>query len=245
CSHCRSGAINLCQNGFFMGSASRLPHMQGGFASLFDVAPEQCVIVPATAPFEAVALAEPLAVCLHALTRAPDLPGARIAVMGCGPIGLLTAMAAHHKGAATVHLLDIVPGPLARAAALGFSTTLLAAETTALPDQFDIVFEAAGAPSALTTALTIVRRGGTVVQIGNIAGGAVPIPINLVMGKEIDLHGSFRFGVTFGEAVDLIVSGALDVQALISSRHPLDDAAAAFELALNRQASMKVMLTNA
>lgn len=246
CAQCRSGAFNLCENGFFMGSASRLPHMQGSFASLFDVTPGQCIVVSKDVPLEAVAMAEPLAVCLHALTRASNLAGARVAVMGCGPIGLLTAMACRHKGAAEVHLLDVVQGPLARAEALGFHTLLLAPERASQPrpDHFDIVFEAAGASAALTTALTIVRRGGTIVQIGNISGGAVPIPINLVMSKEIDLHGSFRFGTTFGEAVDLIVSGALDVQPLISSRHRLEDAAAAFALALDRQASMKVMLIN-
>jgi L-idonate 5-dehydrogenase len=244
CDYCRAGRANLCQNGYFMGSASRLPHMQGGFASLFDVSPEQCIVVPKEMPMDSIALAEPLAVCLHAVSRAPSIAGTEVAIMGCGPIGLLTAMAARKKGAARVTLFDLEAGPLKRAEALGFQTLQLtdAPLPSSTTNRFDVVFEAAGAPAALATALGIVRRGGTIVQIGNISGGAVPVPINLVMGKEVDLRGSFRFDKTFSEAVDLIISGAIDTQALISSRHKINDAQEAFSLALDRAASMKVML---
>ena len=69
CDRCREGRRNLCENIYFMGSASKTPHMQGGFATWFDALPEQCVPVPDAVPFEAAALAEPLAVCLHAVNR--------------------------------------------------------------------------------------------------------------------------------------------------------------------------------
>ena len=72
CGHCRDGRLNLCENIYFMGSASKTPHMQGGFASLFDAIPAQCVKIPDHVTFEAAALAEPLAVCLHAVARAGD-----------------------------------------------------------------------------------------------------------------------------------------------------------------------------
>ena len=72
CAYCREGRANLCENIYFMGSASKTPHMQGGFASMFDATPAQCVKVPDTVPYAAAALAEPLAVCLHAVARAGD-----------------------------------------------------------------------------------------------------------------------------------------------------------------------------
>ena len=98
CPRCREGRANLCENIYFMGSASKTPHMQGGFASLFDVTPPQCVPVPDDAPLAAVALAEPLAVCLHAVARAGELAGRHALLIGAGPIGLLTMLAARRAG---------------------------------------------------------------------------------------------------------------------------------------------------
>src|SRR6187549_2156350 len=83
-----------------MGSASRTPHMQGGFASYFDAIPAQCVKIPDRVSYQAAALAEPLAVCLHAVARAGDIGGKRAVLFGSGPIGLLTMLAARRAGIA-------------------------------------------------------------------------------------------------------------------------------------------------
>ena len=81
------------------------------------------------------------------------------------------------------------------------------------------------------------------VQVGNLPGGPIPVPLNAVMAKELDLSGSFRFGREFAEAVGLIAEGRVDVLALVTARRPLADAPAAFRLALDRSQSVKVMLT--
>ena len=88
-----------------------------------------------------------------------------------------------------------------------------------------------------------VRRGGTVVQLGNLPGGAIEAPVNLVMSKEIDLRGSFRFDREFAEAVGLIVAGEVDVRSIVTGEMPLSAAPDAFRLALDRSRSLKVMLT--
>ena len=98
-------------------------------------------------------------------------------------------------------------------------------------------------PAGLATALRSVRRGGTVVQLGNLPGGAIEAPVNLVMSKEIDLRGSFRFDREFAEAVGLIVAGEVDVRAIVTGEMPLSAAPDAFRLALDRSRSLKVMLT--
>ena len=101
CPRCREGRRNLCENIYFMGSASKTPHMQGGFSTRFDATPAQCVPVPDHVPLEAAALAEPLAVCLHAVNRA-RVSGRSVAIIGAGPIGLLTLLAARlRRGAAS------------------------------------------------------------------------------------------------------------------------------------------------
>jgi L-idonate 5-dehydrogenase len=249
CIRCREGRQNLCENIYFMGSASRYPHMQGGFASHFDAIPAQCVKLPPHMVMEAAALAEPLAVCLHAAARAGNLEGKRAVVFGAGPIGLLTIAAARLAGISEAAAVDIAAAPLAFAQTFGADHIVdISRGTEALTylanaRAFDVAFEASGSAAGLAAAIAAVRRGGTVVQIGNLPGGDIPVPANAVMSKEIDLRGTFRFGAEFAEAVQLIADGRVDVLSLITARVPLGEAPAALRLALDRNQSMKVILT--
>ena len=108
---------------------------------------------------------------------------------------------------------------------------------------YDVAFEVSGTAAGLASAIGIVRRGGTVVQIGNLPGGQIPTPANAVMAKEIDLRGSFRFGLEFMTAVKLIGSGSVDVLSLVTAERPLSTAPDALRLALDRSQSVKVVLT--
>ena len=251
CAHCREGRENLCENIYFMGSASKTPHMQGGFASRFDALPAQCVKVSGTTPLTAAALAEPLAVCLHAVRRAGMVEGRRGLVVGAGPIGLLTIMAARLAGMTELAVADIAAAPLAVATRLGADEVIdVSAGEAALAEvarsqPFDVVFEVSGSAAGLGAAIRHVRRGGTVVQVGNLPGGDIPVPANAVMAREIDLKGSFRFGREFEEAVRLIDQGRVDVLSIVTAERPLSAAPDAFRLALDRSQSVKVMLTAA
>ncbi len=251
CVRCREGRANLCENIYFMGSASRTPHMQGGFSSLFDATPAQCVKVPTDLPFAAAALAEPLAVCLHAVARAGDISGKKAVLFGAGPIGLLTMLAAKLAGAAEVAVVDVAAAPLAFASRLGAEHVLDLSggeerlKALAADRAFDVAFEISGTAAGLASAIASVRRGGTIVQVGNLAGGQIPVPANAIMAKELDLKGTFRFGEEFSQAVRLIVSGKVDVLQLVTAERPLAGAPDAFRLALDRSQSVKVVLTAA
>ena len=107
---------------------------------------------------------------------------------------------------------------------------------------FDLVFELSGAPAGFA-AIRCVRRGGTVIQVGNLPGGQIPVPANAVMAKELALMGTFRFGNEFGRAVDLIASGAINVSRLVTAEFSLNSASDAFRLALGRSRSVKVLLS--
>lgn len=249
CRACRAGRPNLCENIYFMGSASKTPHMQGGFASVFDAVPAQCVRVPAEMSLSAAALAEPLAVALHAVARAGDVAGCHVAIFGAGPIGLLCQLAAKRAGAAAVTVIDIAAAPLAFAKGLGAETVVdvaggeAALTEVATRQPIDIAFEASGTAAGLGAAIRTVRRGGTIVQVGNLPGGDIPVPANAIMAKELDVKGTFRFGDEFSHAVDLIVRGEIDVLRLVTASRPLTEAPDAFRLALDRSQSVKVMLT--
>lgn len=249
CARCAEGRANLCENIYFMGSASRTPHMQGGFASVFDATPAQCVKVPQHVSYQAAALAEPLAVSLHAVARAGAIADRNVILFGAGPIGLLTMLAARFKGCGGITVADIAAAPLAFATRLGADQTIDLsdgdAELKALAADrpFDIAWEISGTAAGLTAAIASVRRGGVVVQVGNLPGGQIPVPANAVMAKEIDLKGSFRFDAEFNQAVALIVDGEVDVLKLVTAERVLSSAPEAFRLAADRSQSVKVVLT--
>lgn len=247
CPACKAGRLNHCENIYFMGSASKTPHMQGGFATRFDAIPAQCVPIPDQVSFRAAALAEPLAVCLHAVKRGGDLAGRSVLVIGAGPIGLLTLLAAKAAGAESLAVADLAATPLGLALRLGAGETLdLSADPEALRRKgaaFDVVFEASGAPAGLASAVGAAKRGGIVVQIGNQPTGDIPFPANQVMAKEIELRGTFRFGAEFSDAVQMISAGAVPVEDLITAELPLSEAPAGLRLAQDRSKQVKVILT--
>lgn len=249
CARCQEGRANLCENIYFMGSASKSPHMQGGFVTIFDATPAQCVRVEEHVSYQAAALAEPLAVSLHAVGRAGELGRRNVIIFGAGPIGLLILLAARLKACDQVAVVDIAQEPLAFANRLGAERTIDVAggdaelTETAAETPFDIAFEVSGTAAGLSAAITSVRRGGTIIQVGNLPGGMIAVPANAVMSKEIDLRGTFRFGMEFNQAVQLISAGRIDVLNLVTGERSLSIAADAFHLAADRSRSVKVMLT--
>ncbi len=209
---------NLCENIYFMGSASKTPHMQGGFASLFDATLRAMREgAEGTVRYSAAALAEPLAVALHAVARAGDIGGpANVALFGAGPIGLSGSMlAARLAGAGQITMIDIAAAPLAFAKALGADRVVDISggtgplEEVAATDPVDVAFEISGTPAGLGSAIRTVRRGGTVVLVGNLPGGDVPAPANAVMAKELDMQGdlSLRRGVFARRPIDRVGRG--------------------------------------
>lgn len=246
CVRCKEGRTNLCPEVFFMGSASKRPHMQGCFAQTIVARAEQCVKIPQHVAFEQAALAEPLSVCLHAADRAGALEGRNVLVVGAGPIGLFQTAVARHRGAARVVASDLVQSALDRAQAMG-AHVLHKAGSAPPPDagDYDVVFECSGSPRGVATAIEAARKGGILVQVGFLADQIVPVPFNMVLAKELDVRGSFRFADVYRQAVGLIAEGKIDVRPAITARVPLDRAVEAFELASDRTRSAKVVLTAA
>jgi L-idonate 5-dehydrogenase len=249
CVRCREGRSNLCQNVFFMGSASKFPHMQGGFRERVCVEEVQCHPVRAEIGYDELAFAEPLAVTLHAGMRAGNLLGQKVLVTGGGPIGQLLVLVARHGGAAHVALTDIVDAPLAMARRIGADEALNVSDPEALEDAsariggYDVAFEASGVAAALNAAIDAVHPGGTIVQVGSLPAGPSPVTANRIMAKELDVRGSFRFDAMFATSVTALVKRLIDVRPLLTGVMPMSEARAAFELAGDRSRSIKVQLT--
>ncbi len=103
-----------------------------------------------------------------------------------------------------------------------------------------MLLECSGHPSALTGALAALRPGGVIVQVG--IGGDMPLPMNVIVAKEIELRGAFRFDHEFALAVEMMARGLIDPTPLISATLPAADAIAAFDLASDKARSIKVQL---
>jgi L-idonate 5-dehydrogenase len=192
---------------------------------------------------------EPFAVALHAVKRAGSVAGRRVLVTGAGAIGLLAAMTARAFGAAPVAISDIVPERRAKAQELGIDAVLdpsdaqFTTRALALSDGgFDYVFEASGAPPALRSGIELARPGATIVQIGTLGAAEIPLPVNILMTKELSLIGSMRYGNVFDEAIRLVAAGRVDLRPLINQVFPLDDTMKAFEFAADKARSFKVQI---
>jgi L-idonate 5-dehydrogenase len=242
CHFCLLGQRNLCLDMRFYGSAMRFPHVQGGFRQYIVCDAAQVFPVQAeTSPAEA-ALAEPLAVALHAVSQAGPLLGKKVLVTGAGPIGVLTVAAARFAGAHSITATDVLDRPLSIAQALGADRLInIARDEEALRGgDFDIMFEAAGSAKTILQGIEIVARGGTIVQIGQ--GAEVTLPMSQIVTRELTFKGAFRFDGEFAMAVDLIDKRRIAVAELLTDTFHVDDAASAFEVAMDKERSMKVQL---
>ncbi|MFJ4471421.1 L-idonate 5-dehydrogenase [Streptomyces sp. NPDC089424] len=243
CPECRDGRRNVCRDTRYLGSAARMPHVQGGFAGLLGVPAEQARPLPPGLGPRQAALAEPLSVALHAVRRAGDVAGRHVLVTGAGPIGTLVVAAARAAGAAHVTVTDLLPAALAYARTAGAGTVVRADDPgdPGWPAEADVAIEASGVAAGLDTCLRLVRRGGVVVQLGMLPPGRTPIAGNLVVSREIELRGSFRFDVEFDDALALLAAEP-SLDGLISAVVPVREAESAFALAAERGRSCKVLL---
>jgi L-idonate 5-dehydrogenase len=248
CPACREGRENLCINMRFLGSASVFPHMQGMFREYFVMPERNCVPVITDVAMTEIAMSEPLSVAIHSARRAGELLGKTVLVTGSGTIGCMIVLAARMMGAARIIMTDVVDHPLAVAKLVGADETIridqLPAGTklSTVIGEPDVAFEVSGAPSAFTTAIETVKRGGVVVQVGTLPHDGMHVMANMIMSRELDLRGSFRFGNVFEIAVNAIAHRQVDVRPVISASHPLKDAAKAIQLATDKTQSMKIHL---
>ena len=248
CRFCQLGLQNHCLDMRYYGSAMRMPHVQGAFRKEIVIDIGQAHRLADGISDAEGAMAEPLAVALHAVNRAGPLLGRTVLVTGCGPIGALAIIAARRAGATKIVATDVVDHPLRKAAKVGADETInVATQPEALPryavdkGQFEVLFEASGNERALRSAFDVLRPRGVVVQLG-LAGNEMTLPLNTVVAKEFDLRGTFRFHEEFGVAVQLINQRLVDLKPLISATLSYRDAGRAFALAADRSQAMKVLL---
>ena len=250
CARCREGRYNLCGKAWTQGIAYGKP---GAFAELVQiphaVPGENVFPLGDDVSDDAGALTEPLAVAVHAVKLVEPIEGATALVLGLGTIGQQVVQALRARGAARVIGVDISQLRLEAAASLGAEALdggggLDDVLGSALGEdqEIDLVFECSGVPALANAALDHIRAGGTIVVLALYDD---PITFNptVLVQKEIRLQGSIAYtGEDFADAVELLRSGQAQATPLITQRAALDDIGDAFEVQLQKDRSLKVVV---
>lgn len=253
CPSCRGGHANRCPHCRYLGSAARWPHTDGGFAERLAVAGQKLVALPPGLDRRRAALAEPTAIALHAAGRVAavggSLRGARVLVVGAGPIGLLLTAIVRDAGAAQTVVTDVHERPLRLAADLGADLTPTPDELAALSGaaragavEVDVAFECSGSPAGLAAALACTGLGGVVVSVGQLPAAAFGVAAGQLVTRELTVTGSLRLDGELPAALDLLARQGASVDGVVTHVVALADAAAALAVAADPAVSSKVLL---
>lgn len=234
-------APNLWPGGSYLGSASTWPHTQGAMSEYLVVDAAMVRPLPSGLSVRTAVLAEPLAVALHAASRAGDLRGARVLVTGAGPIGLLAVVAARAAGAACVDVTDVLPGPLERAQAVGAREAINVRAREIEDSAYDVVLECSGVASSMSAAYRAARPAGVVVQVGMVPDEPRPINLAPVIAKELRVRGAFRFTDEIDAALTLLAD-VPSIASVITHEFELDAVTEAFAIARDSERSGKVIV---
>jgi 2-desacetyl-2-hydroxyethyl bacteriochlorophyllide A dehydrogenase len=230
CPQCMNGRVNLCRNLRAIGI-----HRDGGFAEYVIVPQKQAFTLPLGLDPAHGAFCEPLACCLHGIDMAQIRAGSSVVVLGGGVIGLLTVQLVRLAGATTVILSTRQASKRRLAEDIGAtasvdpsSSDIIEAITGTdglVPGGVDVVIECAGVAETVQQATRLARPGGTVVILGVMPQGAkVEIEPFDILFRELKVLGSFINPFVHRRAADLVASGAIELDKLISRRVTLDEA---------------------
>ena len=226
CWLCRSGRYNLCRTTAFLGSAKFDPPTHGTYREYFAMPAVNCYPLPDQLDDGQAAMLEPLSVATHGVMRAGTVAGKTVLITGGGPIGQMVALVARAFGADSITVSDVAEYPRRFAKQVGADFVLNPTSDTLkneiqqiVPNGFDVVLEASGAPAATRQAIEFVGYGGTIVQIGTLPP-AVELPFNMIMEKELQVMGSFRFAHVFPLALKQMAAGRIDLKPMISKMFP-------------------------
>ncbi len=226
CEFCRRGLPAQCASTALIGFGR-----DGGYAEYATVPAACCHLLGPHVSFKAGALVEPLSVALHSIQRARVEPGSRAAVIGGGAIGLCTLQALRASGAVEVYVIEKSSAKRRFAEELGVTEFIDVLKDD--PKQFildrtggmgvDVAFECVGSGTALETALSVTRAGGTV-----CLSGIVPHPVefdwNSVLSKEKTVTTTLAYNDEFPTVISMLNSGKLHADPMITRIIPLQQA---------------------
>lgn len=236
CEYCKKEQYANCVKYDYYGS-----RRDGGMQDYLSVKEENLVVLPDSISYEAGAMIEPVAVCLHATKKAQIQKGESVLIYGAGTIGLLCAMWAKDFGASFVYLVDIDKQKLAMAERLGFNRYN--------NEPVQVVFEASGANVCVNQAIDKVSAFGRVVLVGNTGTDIIIAKENYakIIRKQLSLFGSWNSDYSkatndWEDSVQAISEGRINPEVLITHKFSLDESVKAYDIIKNREFYNKIMV---
>lgn len=245
CKMCARGVINLCENLRFFGCV----HDQGAMADFFTIPANRVHLVPDDLDDLQAVLVEPLSTPVHAVRLSGGVADAAVVIIGAGTIGLLVLAAARHAGARRVVVTDVLASKRERALRLGADAVVDAAQPDAtariraeLGESADVVFDCVAIQPTIDQSVQLALKGGVVMIVG-VPAAPVTLALPQVQDLQVRIQGSATYlPEDFAIATEMIQAGAVRVEDIITSRYPLDQAAAAFAAAAGGQEVKVVVL---
>jgi 2-desacetyl-2-hydroxyethyl bacteriochlorophyllide A dehydrogenase len=238
CVNCLNNRQNFCLNWQAIGVT-----LPGGMEE-YVIVPEKAAFNIGDLPFEIGAFMEPLSCVVHGVQRAHIRLADHVAIFGAGPIGILMLQMARIQGAAHITVLEINSGRADLASEMGADRVVSSFEQL-LTDTYDIVIDATGAIPVMNRSIDYVRMGGTVLLFGVPPSGRnLEMEGFKVFRKGLTVLSSFTSVRNSFQAVDLLQSGQIRVEPLISHRLPLQDMPHALELIESRDPAVKKVIVN-
>lgn len=231
CRECKRGNVHFCKNHKALGVT-----LDGGFAEYSIVPASQVYKLPQETDLSIAAFAEPLSCCLRGINHANLKNGNSVVIVGGGSIGLIMMQLAKLSGASKVIVIEPEITKQKLALELGADYSISPFEEDIYTQVLDytnggadVVIECAGRKEAVELAITLTTKGGKVVIFGLSAKGEkVTLDLQYMFHKELQICNSFLNPFTFGNAVDLIVSGNINFSSLLSNQIELKNIHKAF-----------------
>jgi L-iditol 2-dehydrogenase len=250
CFYCRKGLINLCDNRRVLGVSPKEYRQHGAFAQ-YVVVPEHILYrLPDGLSFEQAAMVEPVSIAFHAVNLTPISLNDSVVVIGAGMVGLFVVQALRAAGCGTIIAVDIEQSKLDTALKLGADHGLLAGAVD-VPEAVRgltenhgaaLAVEVVGNTAAVNTAISSLRKGGSLTIIGNLSP-TVEFPLQEVVTRQISVNGSCSSCGEYPACLDLIARGVINVDKMISKVAPLAEGADWFRRLYNQEKGlMKVIL---
>jgi L-iditol 2-dehydrogenase len=245
CARCREGNTNLCPTVAFAGHGTQ----DGGLREYVAWPDRLLHPVPPALSDEAMAMLEPLGVALHTFDLGHVRLGASVAVVGCGPIGLLLLALLRTAGCGPVLAVEPLAHRRNRAAELGADVAIAptadlpaALAAAGAPDGVDVAFEIAGTDSGVSDAMRLARPGARVVLAGIPASDSTTFPASIARRKGLTLALVRRMKDTYPRAIRLVERGLVNADSIVTHRFPLSNVGDAFATAAARSGLKTVVV---
>jgi len=250
CFYCLQGDINLCDNRRVLGVSCNEYRQNGAFAEYVAVPAHILYKIPENISFEQAAMIEAVSVAVHATTISKVQENDTAVVIGCGMIGLLCIQALKAAGCGKVIAIDQIDEKLELAAELGADCMIESNDPNLMAlvlretenRGVDLVLEVVGIEATVNLAIDCARKGGTVTLVGNLSP-EVKFPLQKVVTRQLKVQGSCASAGEYPLCLELIASGKIKVDPLISKVATLDEGNEWFHRLYNKEPGlMKVIL---